>query len=217
MGMENIFGLRLAKDGGQMYLGGNASHLIDTVSASQGVGWTPRVAGSAFYAMEVVDVKVAGRSLGLPPVVFNKGDAIVDSGTSDVCFPATAFTAVKGAFSSLCYNSSTCLKGICDCHHHKPLTEPIFENRCVEMTAEEKAAFPVIEVAFGGGLVVPWKPEQYLRSGDTFNCDSPTAYTISISRGGKDGSGTIFGDTFMRGYTVIHDKRPPQRIGFAPL
>ena len=40
---------------------------------------------------------------------------------------------------------------------------------------------------------------------------------LGLSRGGKDGSGTIFGDTFMRGYTVIHDKRPPQRIGFAPL
>lgn len=141
--------------------------LILTPTMEGGVGWTPRVNDSAFYAMTVVDVKaapplplpgvkdiygpsnpnpnpnpvtifqVAGRSLGLPPAVFNKGEAIVDSGTSDACFPATAFTAIKfsrphsyrlrifpsleynpdphpdrrRAFTDLCSNHSTCLKG----------------------------------------------------------------------------------------------------------
>lgn len=33
--MEDIFGLCLAKDGGQMYLGGNASELVEHATAGQ--------------------------------------------------------------------------------------------------------------------------------------------------------------------------------------
>ena len=87
----------------------------------------------------------------------------------------------------------------------------------MEMSASDRASFPMIEVEFGGGVKVAHPPSSYLRNDSAFNCDSTTQYTISISRGGPDGSGTIFGDTFMSGYTVIHDRRPPQRIGFAPL
>lgn len=74
----------------------------------------------------------------------------------------------------------------------------------------------MIDVHFAGGVVVPFPPSRYLQTGAA-NCDGEGQYTIAISSEGPDGSGSIFGDVFMRGFTVVHDRRPPQRIGFAPL
>ena len=64
--------------------------------------------------------------------VYNDGDAIVDSGTSDTCFSHTAFKAIKSHFESLC--KTTCLTGVCTCDTKKPVTQPIFESRFVSRT-----------------------------------------------------------------------------------
>ena len=165
--------------------------------------------------MKVLDIRVAGKSIGVKPSVLNDGDAIVDSGTSDVNLPASVLHAVRSSFGDLCSDRSMCLKGVCDCTQHKPLLNPIFDNRCVHMDSADRDAFPVIEVDFSDGLTVPYSPTKYLRSGAEF-CDDEGQYTIAIESSGPDGSGTIFGDTFMQGFTVIHD-RVKQRIGFAPV
>jgi len=201
-----------------MYIGENASSMIHGFrGASEGgkIGWTPRKADVGFYGVTVNDIKVNGVSIGVSPSIYNKGDAIVDSGTSDVCLPHSAFEALKEAFVSICTNGTACLKGICDCKTHKVLEKPIFEERCVQMTLKEREAYPMIEVEFEGGLVVPHPPSSYLRN-DTIFCDEDY-WTIAIESEGRDGSGTIFGDTFMQGFNVIHDRRHPQRIGFAKV
>lgn len=218
--MDNVFGLCLTEQGGQMYLGDNGTHLIEHLSETSEIGWTPRRldgATPALYAVNVLDIQVAGVSIGVDPKIINDGDAIVDSGTSDVCLPQSAWKATKQHFSDLCSNKTVCLKGICNCDTHKPLENQIFENRCVEMDEEDRAVFPTITVLFEGGLTVPHPPSSYLRNGSQFCTNSPSSYSIEISRCGPDGSGTILGDTFMRGFNVIHDRRSPQRIGFAPV
>jgi hypothetical protein len=229
-----------------MYLGSDAEHMISTFTNatqdSAGIGWTPRKLGVGFYGVTVEDIKafygvsppplphtasnnptydrnptlqVAGVSLGLPPTVYNTGDAIVDSGTSDFNLPSSAMKSLKSGFAALC--ATHCLKGVCDCKAKTPLQRPIFESRCVSMEPADILLFPTIAVDFEGGLTIPYLPENCLRNGSQFCNGDPKQYSIAIESGGKDGSGTIFGDTFMRGYNVIHDRRKPQRIGFAKV
>lgn len=219
--MDNLFGLCLTEDGGQMYLGESATHMIETfrnASEDGEIGWTPRKLDGAtpgLYAVTVTDIKIGGVSLGLEPHFYNDGDAIVDSGTSDFDLPETAMKTLKHHFASLC--ATQCLKGVCDCDSRKPLKVPIFENRCVDMELQDRDAYPTITVDFAGGLTIPYPPASYLRNGSQFCSGDPKKFTIEIEAGGKDGSGTILGDTFMRGYNVIHDRRTPQRIGFAKV
>lgn len=145
--------------------------------------------------------------------IYNDGDAIVDSGTSDTCFPSTAFKAIKSHFESLC--KTTCLKGVCNCDTKKPVTQPIFESRCVQMSSEDRALYPDVEIEMNDGAIVTYKSDAYLRSGDVVGCDDDT-YTIAISSCGSNGSGTILGDSFMMSYVTIHDRRS-NRIGFLDL
>lgn len=216
--MDNIFGLCLEEQGGSMYLGSSADELIAKVSTG-GVQWTPRVINGTpgLYVVNTLDITVAGISIGVSPEVYNAGGAIVDSGTSQVALPRTAFNALRTHFAGLCRNASLCLKGVCDCQKHTPLKVPIFNSeRCVDMEPADVLAYPLIEVHFGGDVVIPFPPTRYLSTGATF-CPVEGQFTISIGPEGPDGSGTIFGDTFMRGFTVLHDRRTPERIGFAPV
>ena len=205
-----------------MYLGSDAEHMISTFTNatqdSAGIGWTPRKLGVGFYGVTVEDIK-AFYGVSPPPLPHtasnNTGDAIVDSGTSDFNLPSSAMKSLKSGFAALC--ATHCLKGVCDCKAKTPLQRPIFESRCVSMEPADILLFPTIAVDFEGGLTIPYLPENYLRNGSQFCNGDPKQYSIAIESGGKGGSGTIFGDTFMRGYNVIHDRRKPQRIGFAKV
>jgi len=209
--IDDVFSLCLTSDGGVMYFGSDDA-ISATALREDDVIWTQRLNSSGFYAVEIEDVTVDGKSIDVPMSKYNDGDAIVDSGTSIVYFSSTAYKAIKSHFESLC--SSRCLKGVCDCDAKKPLKNPIFADRCVQMSETERQAFPAVEIKFSDGARVAYDPDAYLRSGDTAGCDDG-AYTISIDNGGSDGSGTILGDSFMMSYVVIHDRRgPKQRIGF---
>jgi hypothetical protein len=54
-------GLCLTDQGGQMYLGSDAEHMISTFTNatqdSAGIGWTPRKLGVGFYGVTVEDIK----------------------------------------------------------------------------------------------------------------------------------------------------------------
>jgi len=108
--IDNWFGLCLDTrgTGSQMYLGSNGTEELELAletSSGSTVEWTPRIFNgscpkadqgcSGLYNIEVIDVLVDGISLGLAPAIYNEGSAIVDSGTSDVCFPYTAFESIK--------------------------------------------------------------------------------------------------------------------------
>ena len=75
--------------------------------------WVPRKKTSAFYSFEMTDFLVGDKSIGITDhSVYNDGDAIIDSGTSDCCLASVAYDALKATLESYC--SSTCLKGVCD-------------------------------------------------------------------------------------------------------
>ena len=173
--------------------------------------WVPRKKSSAFYSFEMTGFLVGDKSIGVTDhSVYNDGDAIIDSGTSDCCLARFAFDALKATLASYC--SSTCLKGVCDCDSGLPLENTIFENRCVDMNQEQREAFPDFTINMNGVKVVH-KSADYLQDGTVF-CDTGK-YTISYSSCGGEGSGTILGDSFMQGVISIHDIEN-NRLGFLP-
>eukprot|EP00040_Diaphanoeca_grandis_P032856 m.199896 g.199896 ORF g.199896 m.199896 type:complete len:501 (-) comp32754_c0_seq1:416-1918(-) len=205
---EDVFSICLRRTGGGLLYLGAIPDLVE----SPAVRWSPRLNTTDFYAIEIVDVAVGQISIGVDKSVYNDGYAIVDSGTSDACFPHPAFVALKAAFTAQCA-TGVCLRGICDCKHNVPLETSIFENNCVSLTPQQLSLFPNITIAMDGEYAkIVQMPQDYLQSGAVF-CDD-NEYTISWSNCGPTGSGTILGDTFMEGFVVVHDRRMPQRIGF---
>ena len=179
----------------------------------EGVTWTLRKAKSDFYAITIKDFLVGNISIGITdPSVYNDGDAIVDSGTSDCCLPRPALDALKTTLASFC--SDRCLKGVCNCESKKALRTTIFENRCVRMSPSDIDAFPDFSVQMGAGESVVHRAKDYLQSGAVY-CDNKDMYTISYSNCGPTGSGTILGDSFMQGFITIHDVGNA-KIGFKP-
>lgn len=236
--IDNVFSMCLNDDGGHIYLGldhkptGNemavmsqpksvARRQLSERTFEQGlygfgdtVQWTPRVPGVGFYAVEVTDVLVNGKKLHVKPSVWNNGSTIIDSGTTDSALPASGLKAIKNAFYDICSNKTTCLKGTCNCDTHKPLTKGIWESRCVQMSPDDIAQYPPIDFVMKDGVHLTITPQMYLKNSAIF-CDKG-AYTITFSKG-ADNDGTILGANVMQGYFVVHDRRPPGRMGFAPI
>lgn len=206
----DVFSLCLRDQAGVLYLGDD-----DDFVRSPEVVWTERLASSDFYAVGLSDVIVNGKSIGVDPTAYTDGDAIVDSGTSDTCFAKPAFVALRQAFEDLCA-AGVCLKGICNCDEHRPLTNHgIFgERRCVHMDATEVASYPNVTLAFTDGAAVVSTPASYLRNDEWAACDE-NQYTIAFTSCGSAGSGTILGASFMLEHVVVHD-RVKGRLGFLP-
>lgn len=181
------------------------------------VGWTARLANSGFYAVGLVDITVGGASIGVAPHVYTDGDAIVDSGSQDLNLPISAYRAIKSTFASRCGKyRSECLKGVCNCETGEPLKTTIFGGvRCVLMTQQDIAQFPIIDLHMADGLVLAYPPTNYLKNGSAF-CPDSNMYSIGVESGGDDSSGTIMGDTVMMNYVTIHD-RVRSRMGFSPV
>lgn len=113
-GVPDLFSHCLAASGigGQLMIG-------DILPYSGSMMWTPLVARS-FYSILLKDLQVNGVSLGLPPVVYNTKQTIVDSGTPTVTLPPKAFNGLRALFEATC-NTTSPLKGICGVAQGKTL------------------------------------------------------------------------------------------------
>lgn len=234
--VRNVFAMCLpystgqdhATDGGVLYLGADDESTPDANATIAGVPlsldkandgdilWTKRKAGSPFWTFDMEDMLVAGKPLGIAPAVWNTGDAIVDSGSSVAYIPHEAWEAFKKAINAVCYKKSTCVKGLCKCNKLKPLDydDSVLSGSCFHLTQAEIAKYPMVEIKFKDGGVVPMPPQNYLRSGTQF-CSGKGPYSMGISDNKPD-AGTALGDTFMMNQLIVHD-RIQQRIGFQTL
>jgi hypothetical protein len=169
--------------------------------------WTPMVNYAAgFYNVFVVDFAVNGKRLGIDSSVYNNGLQAVDSGTTLMLIPDTAFAAMKTAFLGLC--SQTSLHGVCDVSSSSTLFD---DNNCFAMTSQQLAAFPVIELILGSQnpITLNITANAYLVPGF---CSDPTQYSLSITAIG--GEGTLLGDPLMLANEVTYDV-VNKRMGFA--
>jgi hypothetical protein len=157
-----------------------------------------------WYLVRMIDLKVAGKSIGVPSSVYNiYGGTFVDSGTNIFLLPHQAFTALEGTMRSLC--STTKLKGVCE---NDP-KHTIFNKVCFALTPQEIAMYPNLTIALDG-VSLTMTPQQYL-----VVVDKPGHYCLGIMDTGYSGF-TIIGDTVMFPYVLLFD-RTTQRLGFAPV
>lgn len=199
---NDLFSMCLTKNGGALTLGGIGHHYAGEIN------YTPIYKSNSFYRVYLHDMMLDGSSIGVPPSEWNGGEGtVVDSGTTDIVMPRSAYLALKSSFLRMC--SNTKLKGICSTDS----THTLFDGYCYGMTAAELAMFPAIQIVLGeqekSRILLTVPPQQYLVSG---RCQSSSYVALAIDY--IDGIElTLLGDSLMQGYEVVFD-RANSRIGF---
>jgi hypothetical protein len=179
-----------------------------------------------FYNIYIQDFAVNGQRLGIDSSVYNQNIHAVDSGTTLMLLPNSAFAALKQSFLNNC--SSNNLHGVCDVDS----SSTIFDNsNCFSFSASQLAAFPVIQLYAGGAEIVlvaavVFILQTLLSESSTIEidfpvnaylvpgfCSDPTQYSLSIQSLGSE-TGTLLGDPIMLGNEVTYDV-VNKRMGFA--
>eukprot|EP01047_Picozoa_sp_COSAG01_P024666 COSAG01_NODE_1531_length_10004_cov_5.769006_1_plen_459_part_00 len=204
--LGDAFAMCIQPGVGSLTLGGLPPHV-----GAAAVRYTPVVAED-YWTIWVADVRVFGVSVGVPPIVYNKGEAIVDDGTDAWWLPRPAWQGLRRVMESHCGRGGRpSLVGLCAGGASAGKT--VFDGECYRMTDAEVAAWPTIEVVLGKDaerqVSVSVEPQAYLRKGW---CDDKQAYWIIISANDED-EGSILGYTVMVGRTTVFD-RARQRVGF---
>jgi hypothetical protein len=195
----NAFCLCLYEDSGVWGIGADFS--TDT----RVTAWTP-ITDKQWYGINLADIMVNGKSIGLSRSVLNSQQVIIDSGTTLMIFTTKIMNAIQAQFEALC-SQGVNLVGVCGVQKG----QSIFDNQCFQMTPAQVGVWPVFTISLPGAPNLPLAPAQYLWQG------AGQAGYYCMGMQGQDGVGvTILGDTFMQAYNVIFD-RHRAKIGFGPL
>jgi Eukaryotic aspartyl protease len=204
--LDNVFGLCLnPAGGGKMVLGGRGAW----VTQPQKIIWTP-IVQQQFYNVRWLDVRIGGKSIGVPQRVYNEKDAIVDSGTVMPTLPQPAWEKFKSTLLEQC--THTHLKGLCDV----PTNETVLDGVCYKLSASEIAAYPTVDFVLAGhgtqhsDAILPYKPTSFMQK--QYFCQNEGEVAMGID---KDPQFSILGAEIMQAYTTVFD-RTNMRIGFSP-
>jgi hypothetical protein len=167
-----------------------------------------------FYPVNMTSFYVGPHRLNVEPAVYTRGDAIVDSGSTDITLPRAAFDAFRNLMVAQCHQGND-LVGICqdESGHKIPAGGGMFQSLCYSLTTTQIDAFPLLYVHLGDNVSLPISPNIYVRGGVSY-CDDPKQVTLGIDSGAV-ADGTLLGDIFMESFFTVFDRRH-QRIGFAP-
>jgi len=181
---RETFCLCFSKNGGYMSLGS-----VNAASHLKPMTYTKMLYNSGWFSIQLVDIEIAGESIGLPSSVYSKGkNAIVDSGTTDTYLPMASAAAFKAKW--------------------KELTKSDYSNSPLRLSEKKFSSLPVLTFVFEGGVRVDMPPENYLEKNPRSNLYTPRVYL-------DERTGSVFGANFMRNNDVLFDQTN-QRIGFAP-
>ena len=175
---------------------------------SKNIQWSPLV-NETYYPVDMLAMKVGGVVLKVSKDVYNRGGAIVDSGSTTVTLPSTAFSAFRHQMLEMCKDNNQ-LVGICVDSNRKKIKpgESMLSGECHTLNSDEISAFPDITVILQGAeLKMP--PTLYLRPS---LCDDSSQVTLGFDSG-PAADGTILGDVLMENYFSIFDRRH-QMVGF---
>ena len=197
--ISNLFSMCVGMEGGAMTLGGIGPYYTGSFQ------YTPIIA-ETYYVVYMSDLRVEGSSVGLSSSIYNSGSTgtVVDSGTTDMIIPSTAFSALKVAMQNLC--SSQFILGVCETQ------QTIFDGYCYSLTAAQLSTYPTIQVVLGqtSPITLSVPPTAYMVQG---RCQDSSFYALAIDSI-SDGEGTILGDVFMMNFMTVFDVENSQ-LGFA--
>ena len=200
--VDNVFSICLRDVGGMLSIGGSGNWSI-----GQEIVYTP-VIKEQFYNIEVTDVLVAGKSIGISSHTYTSGECIVDCGTPFATVPTAAWQSLKKSFLSLC--SLTNLVGICNVTSNATL----FEQNCFNISQEQVSLFPnvtfVMRGMSGDTTEVSYSPQYYLKQ--QYFC----GYGLKGLGFDKEDGFTIIGATMLQMYTTVFDRKN-SRIGFSKI
>jgi len=187
--LTNVFSMCTLENAGVMSIG-------EDFSSNPSFVWT-NILRQTYYPISIDDVKLNSNSLGVSSSVYNANPgAIVDSGTTLMYLPPTAWTAFKNAIIALN------LHGIADAASGRTM----FDGYCYTFTSAQLSQWPTINIQVTGisaPLAVP--SSAYLVKIGSYYCLGVDTTSIMI-----------LGDVFMRNFHVVFD-RQHGKLGFGPI
>jgi hypothetical protein len=199
-GVPKIMAFELCPSHGNMWYGG-----FDPSAGSGDVQYAtmlPIDDNNPYYAIDIDDMLVAGKSLGFTAPDFQ--EPVLDTGTSYAYLPTPVHDALVSAI-----NMDPGFKSVFG-------SQTISDNDCVtkagSTAATIDAALPLMSMKLSsasGDITISVPPSQ------SYLIDvGGGQWCLAFNDGGAQG-GATFGDTFLRSYLTVIDTQG-SRIGFAP-
>jgi hypothetical protein len=190
----NSFDMCMLVDGGVMAIG-------DDYSTDPRFQWTP-VNLEEWYFVTLDDWLMGGKTIDL---FLDAYGVVVDSGTTLLVVNDEIFLRIHNLLTSNCTENP--LVGVCNV----TTGQGLFDGKCVNLTQDQVAAFPVLTLKLKGTLGLNITGFDYLFQGTGV----PGEYCLGI----KDLDQTIpviIGDIFLQAFHVVFD-RQKDLLGFGPL
>jgi cathepsin D len=170
--------------------------------------WTP-ILQNTYMVVAMSDIQVNGKSISNGNV-FKSTQTIVDSGTTLMIIPTSAYTGFSNVLLGMC-NNGVNLNGICG----QPTNSSLLGGNCISgLQSSDIQAYPPVNVYIKGIKPLTLTGADYLI---TQVSDGVTYYCLGIQ--GADmgpGVGTILGDVFMQKFNIAFDL-DKNRVGFADV
>jgi hypothetical protein len=210
--IDDVFALCLdSKSGGKLLIGSPNSDPY--YKSMKNIQWA-NLLKKTYYPVNMTAFYVGKQRVNVAPSVYNRGDAIVDSGSTDITLPREAFDSFRDLMVEQCKKGKG-LIGICQDEQGRKIQpgRGLFAGLCYTMSDKDIQSFPTLHVRLSDDISLPIVPSMYIRSGASY-CDDLNQVGIAIDSGAV-ADGTLLGDVFMQGYLTIFDRKH-DKIGFAP-
>ncbi|KAL6844795.1 hypothetical protein ACP4OV_025454 [Aristida adscensionis] len=178
---------------GYLSLGGDApanARFTAMTTAARGGGAMP-----SLYYLDLVGITVGGEAVEVPAAVFAAAGTIIDSGTVISRLPASAYAALRSAFS----------RHMGDRYKRAPPLRTL--DTCYDFTGVTTVRVPAVALVFAGGATVS------LDAGGVLYVASASQACLAFAANADETSIGILGNAQQKTLAVVHDVAN-QRIGF---
>lgn len=155
-----------------------------------------------YYEVIILDVEVAGKSLGMDCKEYNFGKTIVDTGTTNLRFPNRVFQKLVASIEEQVTNAGGLEK----------LTSDFWTGNqvlCTEAGKTPYSKFPTVSIILPTNTSTAFRliiaPQHYLRPVEDEREDSVLSTCVKLGISALD-EGTVLGAVFMQGFYVVFDR-----------
>eukprot|EP00029_Vermamoeba_vermiformis_P000028 TRINITY_DN10031_c0_g1_i1.p1 TRINITY_DN10031_c0_g1~~TRINITY_DN10031_c0_g1_i1.p1 ORF type:complete len:394 (+),score=109.31 TRINITY_DN10031_c0_g1_i1:44-1225(+) len=193
-----VYSMCLTPSGASMTIGQNQPNQFQ---------WTP-ILQNTYMVVAMSDIQVNGKSIAKGNV-FKNTQTIVDSGTTLMIIPTSAYTGFSNVLLSMC-SSGVNLPGVCD----QPTNSSLLAGNCFALQPSDILAYPPVTVNIKAIKPLTLTAQDYMI---TQVSQGTTYYCLGI-QGADMGPqvGTILGDVFMQKFNIAFDF-DKNRVGFADV
>nr|CAB3457388.1 unnamed protein product [Digitaria exilis] len=148
----------------------------------------------SFYYLDLVGIKVAGKTIRVSAAVFKAAGTVIDSGTVITRLPSSAYRALRSAFAR-------------PMRRYKRAPALSILDTCYDFTGHTTVQIPAVELVFSGGATVG------LDFSGVLYVSKVSQACLAFASNGDDTSLGILGNTQQRTFAVVYDVAN-QKIGF---